>query len=279
MPALSTLEFVLDAALPALDSSLSFANLRNLTLNCDSLHSVSQLLYQCQFYAITIFTLSIDRRPSRQELSFFLSGILKCGVGQIIKSLSLVHGEQSPSLGEDGALQLGMEDLRPCMAFSNLDTLDLYIGWNVDLRDSELLLLASSWPCLKFLSINGDFGWNTQGGITPNGLLQLFQICPSLHSIYVVVDTRGYIELLSCGLLANQTSSHIYIDVLDSKIEAESMPAIAALFARTPYSSISLKCCYWFDDIPGWEIYRFRWYDVRELMESPGFKPSLLPNP
>ena len=273
MPALSNLAFTLDPTLPALDSPLLFSNLHHLALRSQGLHLISKFLSHSQLPAIISFKVSIGSCPSRQELSSFLSGILMSGAGQTIEELAL-----DGSSGEDGeddeddrdflrseTLMLGMEDLEPCLAFSNLNVFQLEIGWKVDLKDSGLLALASSWPGLKVFEINKyHFGWHTQDGITPDGLLQLAQRCPSLSSISVALDTRGYIALPTSGLLqlTNLTSERpILIDVIESKIEAESVPAIAAFFAGTPRSTVDLgsNC----------GQYRDRWNDVRELMGLP----------
>ncbi|KAF8420959.1 hypothetical protein L210DRAFT_806203, partial [Boletus edulis BED1] len=73
--------------------------------------------------------------------------------------------------------------LQPWMPLSNFRFISLAIEWVVNLSDSELLTWASAWPHLEHFLINERWGWNSQGGITPNGLLQLLQICPSLNKI------------------------------------------------------------------------------------------------
>ena len=196
-------------------------------------------------------------------------------------SEDLDSDSEQPSSEDDPlrseALVFDMEDLQPCLALGNITVLRLDIKWHVNLKDSGVLALALSWPHLKVLSINMHSGWNMQGGITLNGLLQLFRICLLLHSINVAVDTRGYTEFPSSGLLANQTLPHILIDIIDSKIEAESVPAIAALFSPTLHSTIELEYIPWWGNIPGGEVYRDRWDDVRELMGLPKLYYMTLP--
>ena len=53
---------------------------------------------------------------------------------------------------------LGLDDLRPCMAFSNLRRIELNTEWNVGLTDSDLPRLAPAWPNLEHLLINEYFG-------------------------------------------------------------------------------------------------------------------------
>lgn len=255
---------------PTTEPPLLFSNLRRLTLWTRDLRPISQLISLSQLPAARFLDFSIYKCPSRQELSSFLSSILMSGAGQTIEQLALEQSSSGDVPLRSNALKLGMEDLQPCLAFSNLMWFKLRIAWRVDLDDSGVLALASSWPLLGSLSINTWCGWNTQGGITPHGLLQLFRICPSLHTIDIAIDTRGYTELPSSGLLANLTlppwRSRIFIDILDSRIEAESVPAIAAFFARTPHSMVIFEHFHGCKST-SWEIYRKRWNDVRELME------------
>lgn len=118
------------------------------------------------------------------------------------------------------------------MAFSKLHYLDIDFSWDVELTDSALLALVSAWPHLEHLFINEERSWNMAGGITPDGLLQLLRTCPSLNQIALTIDTEDYTEFhespASLGLTLPPT---FYIDVLESCIEEESVPAMAAFLA------------------------------------------------
>ncbi|KAG6377248.1 hypothetical protein JVT61DRAFT_1308 [Boletus reticuloceps] len=101
--------------------------------------------------------------------------------------------------------------------------------WNVGLTDSYVLALATAWPWLEVLLINEEWGWNLQCGITPGGLVRLLQTCQSLLGLALALDTRGYTEPPSSEVLASFQSTLLpafSVDILDSSIEAESMPAI-----------------------------------------------------
>ena len=95
---------------------------------------------------------------------------------------------------------LGLEDLQPCMAFRNLHCIALNVECNVGLTDNQVLILASAWPKLEHFLINAGWGWNSPGGITLGGLVQLLQICWSLYGVTLALDTRGYTE--SCSSIA-----------------------------------------------------------------------------
>ncbi|KAF8431608.1 hypothetical protein L210DRAFT_2908794 [Boletus edulis BED1] len=177
--------------------------------------------------------------PSRLQLASFWAVFQPAIVSPTIKGLKLNHfnrfSRDSPGLE---TLLLNFEDLQPCMAFSNLRFMDVDIGWNVGLTDGDLLTLTTAWPSLEGFSINAEWGWGVaSGGITPSGLLQVLRTCRSLNSVSLQMDTRGYNESPppeSPGLTPLRPLS---ICVVDSVLDAESIPAMAAFFAgiASPY--------------------------------------------
>lgn len=269
MPTLTQLEFTSDPTLPTFDSPLFFPNLHSLTLWSGSLTSISQLLSQTRLPAIMEFTADTENCPSKRELSFFWASLQTSTVGHTIESFTL-H-QHFPS-GDPFRPKVDLEDLRPCMAFSSLCHIMFDIEWNVDFTDSQLLALASACPSLADLCINEYSGWNTSGGITPNGLQQLLLKCLCLLSVSLALDTRGYTQLPANGLLASvgYTSPFFWLNVVDSIIEADSVPAVAAFLAGMPSLLVVLGT--WLGGFlkpPGWEIYKERWDDVRGRIGSP----------
>ncbi|KAF8132604.1 hypothetical protein EV363DRAFT_1135845, partial [Boletus edulis] len=67
---------------------------------------------------------------------------------------------------------LDFEDLK---GFRNLRHLSFDIERNVCLTGNDALALATAWPWLEVLLTNEEWGWNSQGGITPGGLVCLLQ--------------------------------------------------------------------------------------------------------
>ncbi|KAF8548440.1 hypothetical protein OG21DRAFT_1516298, partial [Imleria badia] len=256
MPSLTRIRCQLSATFPYADPPLFFSNLYHLSLSTEFLDPISQLLSRIRLPAITHFTVFVECCPSKHSFSSFLASVQTSAVSNTIKELSFDErlGAQD---GEDVSGVLGFEDLQPCMTFSNLRRIHLD---HVDLLDSELLTLTSAWPHLEHLSINEDRGWRTPGGITPNGLLQLLQTCPSLKGICLAIDTRGYTEFReSLGLSFPPPFS---INVLNSSIEEESVPAIAAfLTCIAPCPNF----CFWAHEF-GWFTerpdHKKRWYDA-----------------
>ncbi|KAF8134933.1 hypothetical protein EV363DRAFT_1256796, partial [Boletus edulis] len=233
MPALTELDFMLSATLSPFDLPLFFPSLHNLTLDSQSLKPISWLLSQIRLPVVRSFTASICDCPSRLQFSSFWASFRTASTGHTVERLKLTHSyDSSPNFTRSESPLLGFEDFQPCLAFSNLQLMDINVRWNVDLTDSDLLMLALAWLCLEELSINMDWGWNTPAGITPNGLLRLLESCRSLKCAALVIDPRGYTESLrseeSIGLTPR---CEFTFCVLDSIIEAESVPAMATFFA------------------------------------------------
>ena len=230
MPALSHLSFTPSATLPPSDLPIFFTNLRHLTLFSRLLDPISLVLSWVRLPTITHFTFVIYCRPSKQDFSSFLTSAQTSGLSHTIREFVLEEGCRTLHDAEDAIL--GFEALEPCMAFSNLRRIYVDLAWKVDLSDRELLTLAPAWAHLEHLLINMRWGWNTLGGITPDGLLQLLQTCRSLCDIALAIDARGYTKFhelpASLGLTLPPTFS---INVLDSFIEEESVPVIAAFLA------------------------------------------------
>ncbi|KAN0091471.1 hypothetical protein V8E55_005037 [Tylopilus felleus] len=231
MPALTKLEFALRRTLPDFNTPLSFSNLRHLTLYSNSLPSISRLLLQIRLPAITDFDVWIEDCPSKQELASFFAGVRASNAGHTIKQFGLI---QERRLSREVRSALDMEDMRPCMEFRNLCGIAFRINYNVCLTNSDLLTLASVWPKLEYLQINASWGWKSQYGVTPGGLVQLLQMCPLLNCIILRLDTQGYTEATPCEIsksLRLPLQHNLTIDILDAAIEAESAPAVDTFFS------------------------------------------------
>ncbi|KAF8550902.1 hypothetical protein OG21DRAFT_359818 [Imleria badia] len=257
---------LLDQITPS-ESPLFFPNLYKLRLNSEFLDTISQFLSRSQLPAIRDFNAFIRTCPSKQDVSSFFACFQTSVIVHTIQELRLE--QVFPPDDEDARLVLGLEDFRPCMVFRNLRRIHLALECQVDLTDSELLVLASAWPHLECLLINTDWGWNTLGGITPNGLLHLLQKCQSLCWIGAAIDTRGDTEVprSPASLLPRQ----LLINASDSNIEAESVPAIAAFFAGImSRNSVFQAWTGWgMGDFPNREVCKVRWDEVhRRIMDS-----------
>ncbi|KAF8125164.1 hypothetical protein EV363DRAFT_1176649 [Boletus edulis] len=268
MPALTQLAFRQIITLPNCTSPLLFSNLSTLELHPTFFSLIPQLLSRLLLPAIKNLDLTIDSCPSRQELSSFFAAVRTSNADYTIERLSLRESSSSGGIFDEESPLLSLADLRPCTAFINLHRIHIDIGWDVGLTDNDLLALALSWPNLENLAINEDWGWNTvDDGITPNGLLQILQTCPSLSLVAIAMDTRGYTELPP-ATLGFTLPSHFSIDVLDSVIEEESVPAVAAFFtAMNPSPDVSFNAWSGIDMIkpPDWEVYKDRWHEVCRL--------------
>ena len=266
MPALTHLSCTPSDTFPPSDPPVFLTNLYDLRLHSDSLDPISQLLSRIRLPAMAEFVAFIESCPSKQALSSFLASLQTSAIGHTIQQLNLAD-EPAIQVAEDHRPVLGFEDLQPCMAFSNLCSLCLDLSWDVRLTDIELLALASAWPRLEHLLINGERGWNMRGagGITPSGLLQLLQTCSPLREISLVIDTRNYTEFRESPAILELTLRSMFsINVIDSVIEGESVPAVTAFFVALAKSCNEFH--FWPDE--GFWLLRqptageVRWYDV-----------------
>ncbi|KAI9572304.1 hypothetical protein HD554DRAFT_2297912 [Boletus coccyginus] len=196
-PGLTRLTFAQNAPLSVTPSDpLPFPTLYELKIFSESLFPISKLLAHFHLPAVTDFAVGISSCPSRQNITSFLAALQRSGVSDSITRLRLTQ-TPSPSLANlrPDVLVLATDDLWSSMALRNLRRIDLNLGWNVGLTDSGLLTLASARPHLEHLLINEDWGWQTSGGITPDGLVRLLQTCPSLSRLALAIDTRDYTEM------------------------------------------------------------------------------------
>ncbi|KAF8142030.1 hypothetical protein EV363DRAFT_1150353 [Boletus edulis] len=281
MPALTCLGFAFRSELPdeisPSFSPLIFSNLKKLMLCSGSLDPIFRLVAQTRYPAVTNVSAFITTRPSRRDLPSFFTGVKTSGSPRAIQGLSLVQERIWTRLPLWEPV-LGLEDLQLYTPFSNLRRINLSIDWKVNLTDDELLSFASAWPLLEELLINMDWGWKTLGGITPNGLLQVLQICRSLTRIALAIDTRGYTDVppspASLGLTLPRLS---FIDVLDSDIEEESVPAITAFIAGLILpSEFEFRACHSYEmdrHPPGWnrnvpDCQQRRWKGVYDRVKD-----------
>ena len=262
MPSLTRLDFGLSDTFLASDSIPSFFNLHDMSLNSRSLAPVQRLLSLIRLPVIADFVVLIDKTPSKEELTSFLNCVHTSGIGHTVRGLRLYqYIPMLSSRSREGPL-LSLEDLRPCKTFSNLRCINFSVQWNIGLTDNDLLTLTSAWPQLEELYINEHWGWNTLGGITPNGLLRLLQTCRSLSHIALAIDTRNYTELpASPASLGLTLPSMFSIDVIDSIIKADAVPAITAFFSAFAFYSFRAWDLEMISEYRN-AIYRKRWTDV-----------------
>ncbi|KAF8441755.1 hypothetical protein L210DRAFT_3760254 [Boletus edulis BED1] len=262
LPTFTQLECNQIITLPDCVSPLSFSNLTTLELWLTSLGPVLPLLSWIQLPAIKKLYVRFDICPSKQELPSILAAVQTSNANQTINDLRF--NQLSCNSVRSEAYLLCLADLQPWMSFGDLRHIYLNVEWNVGLTDNDILILASAWPNLEDLSINDGCGWNAPSGITTNGLLRLLQTCRSLRQVALVMDTQGDTKLPPANL-GFTLPPDFTIDVLDSAIEEESVPAIAAFFAALkPSPNVHFDAWSSGDMVkpPGWEVYRDRWLDV-----------------
>lgn len=253
-PSLTNLSFALNAVvadhITSSHSILVFSQLRDLEISSQSLESISRLLPHIRLPSVESFTVYVEHCPSKYTLKSYLIALQKICNPHSLVSLKLIQ-TRPPSFTNHGSdrCQLTLEDILPCMSFDHLRRIDINTAWTVNLTDNDLLELASAWPHLEHLLINEEWGWGTEGGVTPNGLLLVLERLKSLHRFCLAIDTRGYREIprvLKSTRIAGFTPRVPFcVNVADSIIQPESVDALAAFFGGIMKQHANVSSCYW----------------------------------
>ncbi|KAH0827379.1 hypothetical protein J3R83DRAFT_4032 [Lanmaoa asiatica] len=274
-PSLTNVSFALSAVvtdhITSSDSILLFSKLRDLEISSQSLELISRLLSHIRLPSVESLAVHVDSCPSKFILRSYLIAVQKICARHSLVSLKLTQTRSPSSTNHSLELyQLTLEDFRPCMTFDHLRRIDISTALTVNLTDDDLLELASAWPHLEYLLINEASGWKTDGGITPNGLLQLLQKLKSLHHFCLAIDTRGYKEIppaLASTRIAKFTPRIPFsVNVADSIIQPESVDALAAFFGGIMRQYANVFSFYWntsaMTDRLDSEITKMLWEDV-----------------
>jgi hypothetical protein len=174
-----------------------------------------------------------------------------------------------------------VKDILPFAAF-NLTNMRIELDFIMDLKDADLLQLASDCPRIEGLYISEETGWRF-AGITPVGLLKVLRLCPSLWDISIALDTRGYQipahelepeSLIGRGLGDPSSSGRsLFLHFSDSVIEEESIPALSAFFADCMPSDAVFTILSWESNRlkrrhDNWQLYKTRWKDVQRMAKE-----------
>lgn len=175
-------------------------------------------------------------------------------------------------------ITLTLDDLWPLTAL-NLTLISIDLNLTIELRDSSLVEFVSSCQQLSILIVNETFGWRAPG-ITPAGLAQILQTCPSLSNLCIALDTRGYTfpgQIQTGYAAANAGSlSTLKINVADSVIHTEGILSLAGFFAdqmlgrggRIFLGSWNMRHL-----DPESRIYKKRWENVETLTDQVVLEP------
>ena len=272
MPRLSKLSFKLSHALMAQVIStnhlLVFSTLEYFHAATDSIAAASQLLTRVLLPAAAQVLIFFETTPPRHAIKSFLMALARAcdrlnSLCVMQFSLFAVHNTKQI---------LTLDDIRPLMAF-NLTGIHIDLDRVIQLNDSSLLEFTSSCERLSSLNTNSMFGWRTPG-ITPAGLAQILHNCQSLISLSIALDTRNYVFSSQIRTSPDGSFLSMNVDVSDSVIEAESIPALAAFFADQVFgraSEISLGSWNSYSmcrRVPEADVYKERWKEVEKLAQQ-----------
>lgn len=79
--------------------------------------------------------------------------------------------------------------LKPLLSLSSLTTVDINpLTTTFELENADVLMMATSWPALKILSLGHVFGWRRGSHVTLDGLVPLVTYCSDLEILGIVID-------------------------------------------------------------------------------------------
>jgi len=247
-----------------------FPALKSMTLTNTSIVPASKIFTHLRLLALESIHY-VDMFHSKDMIRS-LAMALQTACGHKLLTNITLDGSISP--GPQGAepVTLGLDDVLPFAAF-NLTHMRIELDWSVDLKDTDLLRLASDCPRIESLSINHHFGWRS-AGITPACLVQVLRRCPLLGTFCIVLDTRESQTLTSGGPVDPLPSGTRWVaELADSVIEADSVPALAAFFGDCVPSDGEFCFSSWDSGRvrtlhPGWQAYEERWKEVDKMVKE-----------
>ncbi|KAJ7676610.1 hypothetical protein DFH06DRAFT_976275, partial [Mycena polygramma] len=159
--------------------------------------------------------------------------------------------------------------LRHLFCFKNL--VDVTLGHPFDLRDREIVDLASSWPYIKFLTFSGAGHYNEAPlrlGVTLLGLYAFAQHCPNLCCLAISVDATGTAGLESNG--SEEPACQTALTALDLQGSSIATAAPVAAFILATFPNVE-NIEFRYADGPSSDgeeaTYIDHWLEVNRLLE------------
>ncbi|KAF8557313.1 hypothetical protein OG21DRAFT_1482399 [Imleria badia] len=245
---------------------LTFSALRRFHLRSEILTPVWRFFHHLCVPGIQDLCVLVHTCPTASDLVSFFVALQEAHTCDTLNSLTLCSSEY----GSNVVAIITFDHLRPLASFVNINSIHLSLHFTVDLKEDELLSLASSWPHLEKFELGRDSRWTLSNGITPGGFLQLLERCRSLRVLHFRLDTHGYTEIPDGHPWRGLTMPNdTYICLLDSPIEEESIDALSVFFHVAPYPDFELFT-QWSTDSPGelCDLYDDRWSKVYTFSRS-----------
>jgi len=266
---LSWLSFTLNTEtpdpIPPPSSALVFSQLVYLEIVSEFLESVTCLITHIRLPAVQVLIMPFPTCPSNSTVKSYLTTLQKTCSSNTLTDLRLLNLRSFlayiPGFIDHTPHnhRLNFDDIRPCMAFSNLRAIHINLEWSVDLTDGDLLKLVSAWPNIEHLVINDHWGWRTTNGITLDGLVQILQSCVFLWDLCIAINVESATEISQhLDDINFSPRDQFQLNVADSPIQAEFVPALGTIF-----SFLGFSC----DNFSSWNG-----SEVRNLAESQSFR-------
>ncbi|KAF9462559.1 hypothetical protein BDZ94DRAFT_1194474 [Collybia nuda] len=172
---------------PVASSSLGFPSLRKFTITvCDDLQLATTAVEMMSSSHLRSLVLNFVLSSTPYAWGRILAAAQKNCDHTSLRRLT-ISGHSHPGGPPEGD-PVRMDAIKPLMSFSSLSDLRLHPACGIDLDDADIRELARSWPRLKRLQLGLNFSGHPRPRVTLSSLVSLAEYCPSLHTLYMLVD-------------------------------------------------------------------------------------------
>lgn len=233
IPTLKHLSLLLNPPyFPSSSPALIFPTLAHLETSSQSLETVAGLLSYIRLLVVEDLNAVFSACPSQETFRSCITTVQNvCSPNSLARfRIYGIENPRTPLIQSDHRLTL--DDIRPCMALVNLSHVHINLpGWSVDLTDSDLLALVSTWPHIRTLRLNDEWGWRATLGITLYGLSQLLRTRLSLTHLCIAIQAGSYTDIpRDSETRFLPTPQMLTIDLVDSLIQPADVPALVEAF-------------------------------------------------
>jgi len=140
---------------------------------------------------LTMLYIDSDIIESPTSIRNMLSVVAEnCQLLKFIALVSLRNASSSAMIEEefDPEMSITIDTIKPALKLPNLTTLELVHQYPLSFKQSDLELLASSWPSLETLLLNTEPVFLKESNLTLEALLPFAKHCPQITHLGIFVD-------------------------------------------------------------------------------------------
>ncbi|KAG1792902.1 uncharacterized protein HD556DRAFT_527105 [Suillus plorans] len=258
-----------------------FCNLRDLHLRAYSIPIITSFVEPgCRPLQSVIF--DISEAPTSTSLTECFSTLYSSQCDKECSTMRSIEVRDSLSNAILAVSQLlpnskiiTVDVFKPLFAFTKLRVFDLGVCLSFSLSDSDLTVMASSWPELEVFCLNDRRGWHPSASepklsITVRGLQSLCALCPRLYQIAIVLNALSPCPITSLSSRQAALTRNLAVTCLslgDSRL-ANPQDVACALSDIFPRLRRISAWQYPLDTLPKGRYYRKLWEEVNNILQQ-----------